>query len=57
MQVALPLWVNTPGKVFCLAGLLKILVIVWGAVPWAGDTCCRGLEGHASSTCMLRCAA
>ena len=36
LQVALPRWANTPGKVFCLAGLLKIMVIVFGAVPWAG---------------------
>ncbi len=36
-QVVLPWWLNSPGKTFCLAGLLKILVIMSRAVPWAGE--------------------
>ena len=37
MQVALPGVLNSAGKIFTFAALLKILVIAHGAVPWLGE--------------------
>lgn len=39
LQVALPRVLNSAGRIFTLAGLLKILVIAHGAVPWSGELC------------------
>ena len=38
MQVALPRLLNSAGKMFTFAGILKILFVAHGAVPWAGES-------------------
>ena len=38
MQVALPHLLNSAGKMFTFAGILKILFVAHGAVPWAGES-------------------
>lgn len=40
LQVALPRVLNSVGKLFTFAALLKILVIAHGAVPWSSKSPC-----------------
>jgi hypothetical protein len=44
LQVALPGVLNSAGKLFTFAALLKILVIAHGAVPWSSKSPCEDLR-------------